>query len=102
MIDYGDHYAAFDPSITRLNFLRYSAARWRLYSPPLQFQNRLLHPDFLERIEHAGFEPVEVTTLPVNPKAIAWAKRTTLDPSFEHYPWNDLVIGDSHVVAVKR
>lgn len=102
MIDYGDHYAAFDPSITRLNFLRYSPRRWRLYSPPFQFQNRLRHSDYLQRVEQAGFDLVAVKSVPVAPDAIEWAERARLDRSFDGYAWDDLVTGDSHVVAVKR
>lgn len=101
MIDYGDHYAGFDRSITRLNFLRYSPRRWRLYSPPLQYQNRLRHSDYVAHVERAGFTLVEVSTLPVQAQASSWVRHTSVDPSFRHYDLDDLVIGDSHIVAVK-
>ncbi len=101
MIDYGDHYAGFDRSITRLNYLRYSQRRWRLYSPPLQYQNRLRHSDYIKHVERAGLELVQITTVPVEAEASVWVDETTIDPSFRHYDPEDLVIGDSHLVAVK-
>lgn len=48
-IGYYDHYATFDKSISKLNFMRYSDAHWSLYNPPRHYHNRLRHSDF-ERI----------------------------------------------------
>jgi len=49
IIDYHDHYATADPTISRINFYRYPAAVWQFLSPPNHYQNRLRHSDF-ERI----------------------------------------------------
>jgi SAM-dependent methyltransferase len=102
MIDYGDHYAAFDPSINRLNFLRYSPRRWRRYSPPLQYQNRLRHSDYLGYLGRAGFEIVGVTAIRATEAEVEWAAGTSLDAAFDRYDIEDLVTVDSHIVAVKR
>jgi hypothetical protein len=45
-IDYSDHYANADLTISKYNFLRYSAAEWRKYNPSLHYQNRLRHCDY--------------------------------------------------------
>jgi hypothetical protein len=48
-IDYADHYAISDRSITPFNFYRYTEKQWRVFNPSNHHQNRLRHTDF-ERI----------------------------------------------------
>ena len=55
-IDLQDHYAYFDPSLSKYNFLRYSDGAWRVVNSPLHFQNRLRSPDYLRLVRGAGFE----------------------------------------------
>jgi SAM-dependent methyltransferase len=57
-IDLQDHYAYFDRSLSRYNFLRFSEGAWRLVNSPLHFQNRLRAPDYLRLVRDAGFELV--------------------------------------------
>ena len=57
-IDLHDHYAYFDRSISRYNFLRYSDRAWGLVNSPLHFQNRLRSPEYLGLVRDAGFELV--------------------------------------------
>jgi hypothetical protein len=57
-VDMHDHYATFDPSIGRLNYLRYPDPVWRLFNNPLQHQNRLRLPEYRAILEEAGFEIV--------------------------------------------
>jgi len=57
-IDYSDHYAHADPSITSYNYLRYSETVWRLMSPGIHYQNRLRTPDFLHFFLSSGFKVV--------------------------------------------
>jgi SAM-dependent methyltransferase len=57
-IDLQDHYAYFDRSLSRYNFLRYSDRTWRLVNSPLHYQNRLRAPDYLELVREAGLELV--------------------------------------------
>jgi hypothetical protein len=42
-IDYSDHYARSDKSVSRLNFLRYSDEEWRPFNSGKQYVNRLRH-----------------------------------------------------------
>ena len=100
-IDYGDHYAASDGSITRLNFLKFRPSVWRLYSPSLQFQSRLRHSDYVARVAAAGFDLTDVRTVPVREQDSHWVNPDTVDASFRAYTLEDLVIGDAHIVAVK-
>ena len=55
-IDLQDHYAYFDRSLSKYNFLRYSDGAWRLVNSPLHFQNRLRSPDYLRLVREAGFD----------------------------------------------
>ena len=55
-IDLQDHYAYFDRSLSKYNFLRYSDGAWRVVNSPLHFQNRLRSPDYLRLVREAGFE----------------------------------------------
>jgi len=57
-IDLQDHYAYFDHSLSRYNFLRFSDGGWRLVNSPLHFQNRLRSPDYLRLVREAGLELV--------------------------------------------
>ena len=57
-IDLQDHYAYFDRSLSRYNFLRFSDGTWRLVNSPLHFQNRLRSPDYLRLVREAGLELV--------------------------------------------
>ena len=45
-IDYKDHYASFDKSITPYNFYRYGGLAWMALNPPAHHQNRLRQTDY--------------------------------------------------------
>jgi SAM-dependent methyltransferase len=55
VIDYHDHYATADPSISRFNFFRYSDAIWKWFNPPNHYQNRMRHSDYEETFAKAGY-----------------------------------------------
>lgn len=57
-IDYGDHYAGFDRSITPFNFLRYSDDDWAPFQSRFQYVNRLRHSEYLDLFSSAGFDIV--------------------------------------------
>ncbi len=58
IIDYHDHYASFDKSISRGNFYRYDERAWRFWNPSMHYQNRLRHSDQLALLAEAGFSPL--------------------------------------------
>jgi hypothetical protein len=55
-IDCTGHWSHFDHSISIYNFLRHSPSKWQQYNPPLHYQNRLRHRDYLDIILQTGFE----------------------------------------------
>lgn len=57
-IDLQDHYAYFDRSLSRYNFLRFSDRAWRVVNSPLHFQNRLRSPDYLRLVREAELDLV--------------------------------------------
>lgn len=101
LIDYKDHYAGFDASCSPYNFLRFSERRWRLYSPSFHFQNRLRHSDYLRMVELAGFQITEVTTVDPTDSDRRWLDGNEIDPSFDSYDRDDLLIRDAHIVATR-
>lgn len=55
-IDYSDHYAHTDRSISRLNFLQFSEDQWKSHNHKFFFQNRLRHGHYRQLFADAGFE----------------------------------------------
>jgi ubiquinone/menaquinone biosynthesis C-methylase UbiE len=62
VIDYSDHYAHSDASITEYNYLRFDEQRWRKVNPSIHFQNRLRTKAYEQLFTKAGFELVEAVT----------------------------------------
>lgn len=54
-IDYSDHYAHTDKSISKLNYLRFSEAEWRSHNHRCFYQNRLRHAHYRRLFADAGF-----------------------------------------------
>lgn len=84
IIDYSDHYSHTDPSIGRLNFLRFSDAEFRRFNHRSHFQNRLRHHDYERLFRDAGFvvERDEVLGWAELPDAISCDDPRRRDPTF--------------------
>lgn len=54
-VAYRDHWSHFDGRLPHMNYLRFSDAEWKAYNPALQYQNRLLHSDYVRIFKDAGF-----------------------------------------------
>lgn len=66
-IDYSDHYARSDKSVSRLNFLRYSDKEWRPFNSGKQYVNRLRHSDYVRMFKEAGFTILEESSVSGEP-----------------------------------
>lgn len=101
VIDYSDHYAGFDKSITPYNFLRYSEKKWKRYNPGLHYVNRLRHGDFVRIFKQSGFEIVEASVVrPENWENIV--SEFPFDPMFkEKYTLDELGITSGRFVLKK-
>lgn len=85
VIDYSDHYAHTDKTISRLNFLRFSDKEFSKYNHKVHYQNRLRHYDYEELFAELGFELLRheaLNKVPL-PAAIANVFRTG-DPSLPY------------------
>lgn len=60
-IDYSDHYAHTDKSISLLNYLKYSDSEWNKHNHSVHYQNRLRHFEYVDLFEMAGFTVIEET-----------------------------------------
>lgn len=97
-IDYSDHYAGFDGSITPYNFLRYADKQWRLYNSDLHFQNRLRHSQYMQIFNELGlrFLHVDPQPLPANYRELL--SRVPLANDFRGFDETDLAITGAHFV----
>ncbi len=83
-IDLQDHYAYFDRSLSKYNFLRYSDGAWRLVNSPLHFQNRLRAPDYLRLVRDAGFEVIVERPSGPSEDGLEELRRLPLAPRFRN------------------
>ena len=98
-IDLQDHYAYFDPSVSRYNFLRFSERAWRLVNSPLHYQNRLRSPDYLRLVRAAGFELVAERPSRAGEEALAELRALPLAPGFRGYSEDELGVTILSLVA---
>lgn len=97
-IDHSDHRSHIDPNLSRIDFLRYSDATWRLLCiDPLDYTNRLRHSAYVAMIKAAGFDLLlenairdgrieeQVKTLPL------WGRFQNLSQIDLHTTWSHLI-----------
>jgi SAM-dependent methyltransferase len=100
-IDLQDHYAYFDRSLSRYNFLRFSDRTWSVFNSPLHHQNRLRSPDYLQLVRDADFElVVERPSGPSN-KGRLELRSLPLAERFRAYSEDDLGVTVLSFVAVR-
>lgn len=64
VVDPSDHFAHTDPSLNKVNFLRYSSAEWqKIAGNKFMYQNRLRATDYLQVLKKSGFTTEEVFIL---------------------------------------
>lgn len=100
IVDYTDHYAYGDPSISSFNFLSVPEAKWLArYSPSGHFQNRLRHDDAVDLLEKAGFTVVVKNVNGPREQDLTWLREADLDVPFADIPPERLGIRSAHLVA---
>lgn len=63
LIDYSDHYAKHDKSISKFNFLKYSDTYWeKIINNKFLYMNRLRHDDFLNFFDSMNHTLIDVQT----------------------------------------
>jgi len=100
-IDLQDHYAYFDRSLSRYNFLRYSDRTWGLVNSPLHHQNRLRSPEYLQLVHDAGFVPVVERPSGPSEEGRAELARLPLAERFRRFAPDELGVTVLSFVAVR-
>jgi SAM-dependent methyltransferase len=101
-IDLQDHYAYFDRSLSRYNFLRFSDGAWRLVNSPLHFQNRLRSSDYLRLVREAGLELAVERPSGPSEEGRAELRSLPLAERFRGYAEDDLGVTVLSFVALRR
>ena len=101
LIDLSDHFQHSDPSISRLNFLRYSEAEWeRLAGNRFMFMNRLRASDYLSIFADAGLELLDLNSdVDDEARRLIESGGLPLDKRFEGRRSEDLATTKMLVVA---
>ena len=100
-IDLQDHYAYFDRSLSKYNFLRYSDRTWRLVNSPLHYQNRLRSPEYLQLVLRAGFELVVEKPSGPSEAGLKELESLPLAPRFRRFPPEELGVTVLSFVATR-
>ena len=100
-IDYKDHYSYFDKSISIYNFLEYSTIQWDSFNPPLHYQNRMRHKDFLKVFKETNFDIVEENCEEGTGQDLATIEGLRTDEMFVRYSLEELAVRSAYVVLRK-
>jgi len=99
-VDYSDHWSHADKRLSRVNFLRHSDRLFDFINRfnPLDYQNRLRHPEYFDLLRQSGFEVVIARSDP-EPQSLNDLKTLPVAPRFQAFPVEDLARLDSYFVA---
>jgi predicted SAM-dependent methyltransferase len=102
IIDYSDHWASFDKSITQYNYLKFPSKEWSKYNPSFQYQNRLRHSDYIRFFEQSGFEILSEEKFYPDQSQIEQLKIFPLANEFRKYTFDDLAITGCWITGKKK
>jgi hypothetical protein len=88
-----------DPSISQLNYLRYSERTWARWNNAFLYQNRLRAHEFVERASAAGFDVLFDTAAAVKAERLRQLARVRVHPQFAHLPAEKLCVTSVDFVA---
>lgn len=92
-IDYKDHWAYTDSSLSYYDFLKYNEKEWKYKNPDLNYQNRLRHRDYEELFISEGFKIVMNNPFQPSEKDKNMLKNLKVNEYFEtNYTFEELSI----------
>jgi SAM-dependent methyltransferase len=101
-IDPSDHWEHQDKRLSRVNFLKYSDALFRLTSiNGLNYQNRLRHPEYVDMLRQTGFRLVRQDRQ-VDEASLRSLSSMRVAKRFRRFSAEDLATVDSLLLAVKE
>jgi ubiquinone/menaquinone biosynthesis C-methylase UbiE len=96
-----DHYTSVDPTITRVNFLKFNDFTWRILGQnKISFHNRLRESEFISLFEEAGFEVVDRRSEVCEPSLKA-LETMRLSPKYRNFDKRDLATYGAIITAKK-
>jgi SAM-dependent methyltransferase len=100
-VDPSDHWEHHDKRLSRINFLKYPDAvfRWT-YLNPLNYQNRLRHPEYAQLLAHTGFRVVREQRQ-VDEASLRTLSHMRVAERFRKFSNEDLATVDSLFLAVR-
>jgi hypothetical protein len=102
VIDYRDQYSYTDSTIGPYNFLQFTDDQWARFNPPLHYQNRMRHSDYVRLFEQAGFELVVAVGAPPDRAIDKTFDPIKLTKRFASYDVDDLKILRGDFVLRKK
>jgi SAM-dependent methyltransferase len=100
-VDPSDHWEHQDKSLTRVNFLKYPDALFRWTSiNPINYQNRLRHPEYVEMLGKAGFRLIREERQ-VDEASLRSLPHIRIAKRFRRFSYEDLATIDSLLLAIK-
>jgi SAM-dependent methyltransferase len=100
-VDPSDHWEHQDKSLSRVNFLKYSDALFRwTYVNPINYQNRLRHPEYIEMLRRAGFRLAREERI-VDEASLLSLSHMKVAERFRRFSNEDLATVDSLLLVVK-
>jgi ubiquinone/menaquinone biosynthesis C-methylase UbiE len=101
-VDNNDHWSYTDSSISCVNFLKFNEKKWKLLnSNPIDYQNRLRHPEYLEIFKQTGFM-IQRDESVTDAQAIESLKKMKIDSKYASVPHDQLAITFSRIIAQKK
>jgi hypothetical protein len=97
-IDLSDHFAHADPTILKINFLRFSDQEFSRYNTRFMYQNRLRASDWRCIIESQGFDVVHWVPQ-VDKQALAQLDSIELNQSYQNPHPEDICTTGLKVIA---
>lgn len=102
IIDYQDHYAYFDNTITVYNFLKYSDKTWRFLSPTLHYQNRMRHRDYIDIFRAVNFRIISCHCRYGTKVDHDTIKYLSINKRFNNYSFEELSVRSAHILLCKK
>lgn len=103
-VDYSDHFAHSDSSISAINFLRFDQRKWDLLSGNrYMYMNRLRHADYLEIINDCGFTVIHEESM-IDERSLSLLEREELvvNETFESFSASELAKTFGWIVAAPQ
>lgn len=100
LIGLHDHYASFDNSVSKVNFLKYPEWLWSFFvKNNISYHNRLRECDYIKILKDHGAKIKEITN-DIDPKDVAMCRVMKLDKRFRHLTAEECAVTKTEIIAM--